>query len=174
MKEIDLKNNRIVTDKLVPFGFEISGQGYSYTEPVMDEFELRLFVDSGGKLFTELIESGVGEYVLHLVPEAQGEFVGKVKAAYNAVLDRFFASCCERNIFASEQSRAVVEYVRGRYRDELEHLWEKFPEDAIVRRKDTKSWYLLLLRISLRKLGINSDEVDLSYTHLTLPPNSRV
>ena len=53
----------------------------------------------------------------------------------------------------------IIEYVRKKYGDELEFLWEKFPDNAIWRRKDNKKWYGALLTVSKRKLGIDSDEI---------------
>lgn len=172
MKEVNLKHKRIVQDKLIPFGFESVGQGYSYSEIILNgEFELKLFVDSG-RLLSQLIETAVGdEYVLHLVPDAQGEFVGKVKAAYNAVLDRFIESCCETDIFQSKQAHSIIEYVRKTYGDELQYLWEKFPENAVFRRKDNNCWYGALLILSRRKLGFNSDEI-VNIIDLRMQPES--
>lgn len=161
MKAIEIRHKRIVKEKLTPFGFEKSLQGYTYSETILNgQFELKLFVDTNDKLSSQLIETAFNdEYILHLVPDAQGEFVGKVKSAYNAILDRFTENCCETDIFQSEQAHAVIEYVRKTYNDELQHLWEKFPENAVFRRKDTQSWYGALLILSRRKLGFNSDEI---------------
>lgn len=174
MKEIRLKRKRIVEEKLMPFGFEKSENGYDYFEPILDgEFELRLSIDSDGKLFSQLIETAFGdEYVLHLVPDAQGSFVGKVKAAYNAALDRFTQSCCETDIFRSPQSQDIIEYVRKTYGDEPQYLWEKFPETAVLRRKDNSLWYGILLRLSRRKLGQDCDET-VEIIDLRMRPESK-
>lgn len=156
MKEIKLNNKRIVKDKLKKFGFE-NGE---YSENILDgQFDLKLTVDEEGRLFSSLLETAFGdEYILHLVPDAQGEFVGAVKAAHNAVVDKFIASCCENAIFTDEQPRAVIEYARKKYGDELEFLWEKFDDDAILRRKDSGCWYAAILTVSRAKLGFDSDE----------------
>ena len=161
MKEVKIKNKRIVREKLIPFGFEEYSQEYAYSEAMLSgQFELKLLVDKDGRLFSRLVERAFDEeYVLHLVPGAQGEFVGKVKTAYNEVLDRFIASCCETDIFQSAQAHAVIDYVRKTYNDELQHLWEKFPENAVFRRKDTQSWYGALLVLSRKKLGFDDDEI---------------
>ncbi len=98
------------------------------------------------------------EYVLHLVEGAQWEFVGKVRSAYNAVLEKFVQGCCETDTFQSQQAHEVINYVRRTYGDELQYLWEKFPQDAVFRRKDTQSWYGVLMVLSRRKLGFDSDE----------------
>jgi len=36
---------------------------------------------------------------------------------------------------------------------------QKFPNNAVVRRKDTKKWYAALLTVSRRKLGFDSEEM---------------
>lgn len=156
MKEIELKYKRIVESKLSEFGF-VNGE---YSENILDgQFELKLTVDKEGRLFSRLLERAVGdEYVLHLVPEAQGEFVGEVKSAYNSVVDRFIESCCEREVFKSRQSHEVITYARKKYGDELEYLWNKFPDNAVLRRKDTASWYAALLTVSRAKFGFDSKE----------------
>ena len=58
-----------------------------------------------------------------------------------------------------EQSVALIVYVREKYGDELEYLWDKFPDNAVWRRKDNEKWYGALLTVSRRKLGIPSDEI---------------
>ena len=159
MKKIVIKHKRIVTDKLIPFGFEQSDEGFAFSKYISDgKFDLKLFVKDG-ELFSSLTEREFGEeYVLHLIADAQGEFVGKVKAEYNCVLDKFVENCCETNVFLSEQARAVIEYVRKTYGDELQYLWERFPENAVFRRKDTQTWYAVLLVVSRRKIGFDMDE----------------
>ena len=49
-------------------------------------------------------------------------------------------------------------YVRENYGDELEFLWEKFPDCAVWRRRDSRKWYAVLLTVSRRKLGLPSDD----------------
>lgn len=61
-------------------------------------------------------------------------------------------------IFGSRQAREIVEYVRDRYGDELEFLWERFPKDAVWRNQKSRKWYGLMMTISRRKLGFDTDE----------------
>jgi len=49
-------------------------------------------------------------------------------------------------------------YVKNKYGDELEFLWEKSPKTAVVRRKTSKKWYALILSLSKRKLNLDTDE----------------
>ena len=160
MKELPLKHKKIIADKLIPFGFTQCEDGCQYATDILDgQFALELYVTREGGLRTRLMEKALGEeYTLHLVPDAAGQFVGAVRAAYHAVLDNFIKSCCQTDIFQSEQARRVIGYVRQTYGDELEYLWKKFPENAVFRRKDTKTWYGAVLTVSRAKLGFDSDE----------------
>lgn len=148
MKEVSLKHKKIIADKLIPFGFTQCEDGCQYATDILDgQFTLELYVKREGGLRTRLMEKALGEeYTLHLVPDAAGQFVGSVRAAYHAVLDNFIKSCCQTDIFQSEQARRAIGYVRQTYGDELEYLWKKFPENAVFRRKDTKTWYGAVLR----------------------------
>ena len=37
-------------------------------------------------------------------------------------------------------------------------MWQKFPNNAVVRRQDNQKWYVAILTVSRRKLGFDSDE----------------
>lgn len=62
-------------------------------------------------------------------------------------------------IWKSDCTKNVINYVHETYGDELEFLWPKSPGSAIWRRKDSGKWYAVLLAISKRKLGIDSDDI---------------
>lgn len=147
--------------RLEQFGFSAEGGARLYMERIADgELELRVLVLVDGTVRTETVDALTGEpYILHLVPGAQGSFVGAVRADYERVLRHIAAECFERNVFKSPVSRRVISYVRGQYGRELEYLWErKFPGNAVWRRADNNKWFGALLTVSRRKLGIDSDE----------------
>ena len=159
MRELQLKHKKIVITKLASFGFIESDNGYASKKDILNgQFELELFVTREGKLFTRLTEKAFGdEYTLHLVPDAVGEFVGSVKAAFGEAIDGFTNFCCESEIFMCEQTKLIIGYVKEKYASEIEYLWKKFPDNAVFRRNDTKSWYGAILTVSLRKLGFDND-----------------
>lgn len=161
MYEVAFKNKKVNTQKLTAFGFSQSENGYIYSAEIMDtQMKLTVTVTEDEKIYTKLTDTGIGdEYVLHLVSSAVGSFVGQVKAEYDAVLDEISAKCFDTEVFKSEQAKAVIAYVRDTYGDELEYLWQKFPDNAVVRRKDNKKWYVALLTVSKRKLGFDTDEM---------------
>lgn len=62
------------------------------------------------------------------------------------------------NVFTSKQAKEIITYVRERYGDELEFLWEKSPRNAIWRNQQNRKWYAILMTITRDKLGLASDE----------------
>lgn len=148
-------------DKLLQYGFMQAADGYGYSTPVLDsQFRLHVFVSAGGDVSTKMIDSGTGdEYTLYKLSSSVGSYVGEVRSACADVLTDIAEKCFDSDVFGGEQTREVIRYIREKYADELEFLWEKFADNAIWRRKDTKKWYGLLVTISKNKLGIASDEI---------------
>lgn len=161
MTEITFKNRKPNIEKLLSFGFEKTDGGYVFhTDFVDGQMKLTMQIDKNVKIFTEVIDNASGEeYVLHRVVGAAGSFVGKVRTEYEAILEEISAKCFDAEVFKSKQAKDIIAYVRKKYGDELEYLWQKFPDNAIVRRKDNKKWYAAILTVSRRKLGFDSDEI---------------
>lgn len=157
MAEIKLKNKAVNFDRLKNFGF-VDGR---YEKNICgDQFKLTLTVAKDGRIFSSVTDNLSGEeYILHLVENSVGSYVGAVRADYDAVVSDFIEACCESNIFRGELTRRLIEYVREKYGVELEFLWENLPDAAIWRRNDTQKWYGVLMVIPERKLGIDSEKI---------------
>lgn len=158
MREVKL-NKTVAVDKLESFGFIKTANGWLYQKNICDNQLLMMLKFMGGKIFSRVEDSTGEEYTLHLVESSVGKFVGNVRQDYERILTEFIENCCEENIFCAQLTKNLIIYVREKYGDELEFLWEKFPKDAIWRRKDTKKWYAVLMEISERKLGLDSDNL---------------
>lgn len=158
---IEFKNRKLNISKLLSYGFAEYNDCYVYSADLLDgQMKMNVSVSKDGKTNTEVVDSNSGEeYVLHLVQSATGSFVGQVKAEYEDVLEQICSKCYDIEIFKSKQAKSVIDYVKDKYGDEPEYLWKKFPDNAIVRRKDNKKWYIALLTVSSRKLGFDSDEM---------------
>lgn len=142
------------TQNLLSFGFKRQGSGYFYSKQLGDlNFTLNILVDVDGKVETHVIDNETqDEYVLHRVPGAVGEFVGKVRQEYQTSIFEIREKCFEKFIFKTKQSQAIIRYIKEKYGDELEFLWQKFSNNAIWRRKDNKKWYGALMIVPLSKL----------------------
>lgn len=160
MIEAIFKNRKLNVKKLLSFGFEEFDNGYVYNRDLVGgQMKLTVTVSQDEKIYTEVTDNSNGEeYVLHRVPSASGSFVGQVKTEYDAILEEISVKCFEPDVFKSEQAKAIIAYVHDTYGDDLEYLWQKFPDNAVVRRKDNQKWYAAILTVSRRKLGFDSDE----------------
>lgn len=160
MNEMFFQNRKANPEKLLAYGVDQDNSGYRYTTEIADgHFRLVVSITDNGEVRTQVIDKETGdEYILHRAAKATGAFVGMVKADYEAVLAEIAEKCFYPDVFKSEQAKQVINYVREKYGDELEYLWQKFPDNAVVRRKDNQKWYAAVLTVSRRKLGFDSDE----------------
>lgn len=148
-------------EKLSDFGFSKNQNQYIY-QSIMPScgFSLTITINVNGEINTKVIDpTSNDEYILHLTDGAAGSFVGSVKTDYEQILTNISEQCFEPDVFKTEQAKKLIDYVRFVYHDELEYLWNKFPDNAVWRRGDTGKWYGAILTVSKRKLGIKSDEI---------------
>ena len=155
------KFKKVNLTKLKEYGFKKVGDKYQFATPIFNkQFTMFVFVNASGEVSTKVVDNEFNEeYILHLVESSVGDFVGHVKADYERVLTDISECCFDKEIFKSEQAKQIISYVNSAYGDELEFLWEKFPQDAIWRRKDNKKWYALIVDIEKEKLGLEGKEV---------------
>ncbi|WP_071998311.1 MULTISPECIES: MmcQ/YjbR family DNA-binding protein [unclassified Serratia (in: enterobacteria)] len=59
--------------------------------------------------------------------------------------------------------------MRDTYHDELEFLWQRSPNSAILRRQDTQKWYAAMLVLAKSKLGL-ADEGVIDIINLRISP----
>ncbi len=155
------KNRKASPEKLLLFGFEEKDGSYIYSR-TLENSGLKLTVRIGkqGGIMSEVVDTSIHEpYTLHLVDSASGSFVGRVKGWYQDSLIEIAEKCFEADVFQSRQAKEIISYIRKKYGDELEFLWMKHPDNAIWRRKDTRTWYGALLTVSKRKLGLEDDDM---------------
>lgn len=147
--------------KLISYGFIKEADVYQLSAGLMNgQFLLYVFVDRCGKVSTKIIDSSSNEeYTLYKAPGAVGSFVGAIRGECETVLLDIAQKCYESDIFYGKQTLAIIEYVQGKYGDEMEFLWEKFPDNAVWRRKDNQKWYGAVLTVSKSKLGLPSKEI---------------
>lgn len=150
------KFKRFNHEKLLKYGFKFNG--VYQIERKIDQFLMKIEIKNG-LVRVELIDGETGEpFTLFNVVGAQGGYVQNLRSECEKVLKDIAEKCCEQEIFKSDEAKKVIEHIRKKYGDELEFLWEKFPENAICRRKDNKKWYVAFIRLPKNKLSLNGTE----------------
>ncbi|MCH5171725.1 MAG: MmcQ/YjbR family DNA-binding protein [Erysipelotrichales bacterium] len=155
------KNKKVNLSKLSEFGF-VCYEGIYTFHKVFDtfDFEFIVYITKDGEVSTKMVDLSTNElYTLYLIESAAGNFVGQIRSQCEIILNDIANKCFEDDVFKTLQSKSIIEYVKDRYGDELEFLWEKFPDTAVWRRKDNKKWYGVLMTVSKSKLGINSKDI---------------
>ena len=163
MREINnfIKDKKINFKKLEEFGFELIDNSYYYhTSLLKNQFKMSVKINLDNSIFTEIIDTETNEpYVLHLLEMKRSGYSEKVYKAYSEVLEKIKKECFEDEIFKANYAKEIINYIKNKYGDELEFLWEKSPKNAVVRRKSTNKWYAVILTVSKRKLNLDSDEL---------------
>ena len=163
MREVKdfIKDKKIDLKRLKKFGFKLKDNSYYYhTSLLKNQFKMSIKISLDNSIFTEIIDVETNEtYVLHLLEERRNGYVEKVYKTYSEVLDKIKKECFEDEIFKTDYTKEVVDYVKNKYGDKLEFLWEKSPKTAVVRRKNSNKWYAVILTLSKRKLNLDSDKL---------------
>lgn len=164
----DLINKNISYEKLLLYGFINLNNDYEFQRLICDnKFKVIVQISAHRQISKVVDLSTDEEYTLVDVSTSSGSFVGKVRDEYESIINDILKQCTSMNVFKSEQSIKVIKYVKEKYSDDLEYLWEKFSNNAVWRNKVNNKWYGALLIVSENKLGLASDKVveiiDLRY-----------
>ncbi len=166
--ESKLKNRKINDTLLEEYGFKKDKSKYIYQTKIQNnQFEIQVVI-SEKESYAKLIDlENEEEFALVDVETSTGQFIGSIKQEYGSVIDDIIQKCTSKEAFKSKQAKEVIQYIKKKYGDELEFLWEKFDDNAIWRNTQNDKWYGVLLTLSERKLGLESDKVveviDLRY-----------
>lgn len=162
MSDIDtlFKRRRTIIKRLISFGFSPKGKGYSYSTSLVDgQFEMTVLISKDEKISADVVDCSSGErYVLHQVSGAKGAFVGQVKQEYKNLLAKIAEACFEPNVFKSHEAGLIIQYIRKKYQNELEFLWPRTPDNAIVRWHDNAKWYAALLTVKREKIRLTGED----------------
>ena len=162
MREINnfIKDKKINLKKLEEFGFELIDNSYYYqTLLLKNQFKMSVKISLDNSIFTEIIDTETNEpYILYLIEKRSG-YSEKVYKEYSDILEKIKKKCFEDEIFKANYTKEVINYIKNKYGDELEFLWEKSPKNAVIRRKSSNKWYAVILTVSKRKLNLDCDEI---------------
>ena len=81
-----------------------------------------------------------------------GSFVASVREACLEILYQIRKACFEVQDFICPQTKRIMAQIQEKYGNQLEYLWEKSPDTAVLRHEGNKKWYAVLMKISWDKL----------------------
>lgn len=163
MREVKdfIKDKKMDLKRLEKFGFKLKDNSYYYDIFLLNnQFKMTVKINLDNSIFTEIIDVETSEpYVLHLLEMKRSSYSEKVYRGYSEVLEKIKKECFEDEIFKTDYTNEIINYIKNKYGDELEFLWKKSPKTAVVRRKNSNKWYAVILTLSKRKLNLDSDKL---------------
>ena len=139
--------------KAISFGFIEENGIFKYSSLILeDDFQLIVsIVDK--EISFHVYDQETGDLYPQVHMESmRGSFVGAVREACLEVLYQIRKSCFDVQDFICPQTERVMAIVQEKYGNQLEYLWEKSPDTAILRHDSNQKWYAVLMKISWEKL----------------------
>ena len=147
------KTYQFNSKKAKEYGF-VEKQGvWTYSSTILQgDFLMKITVEDSDLTF-QVFDQETGELYPQVHMESmRGTFVGTVREACLEVLYEIRKSCFDVQDFICPQTKRIMTRVQEKYENQLEYLWEKSPDTAILRHENNQKWYAVLMKISWDKL----------------------
>ena len=139
--------------KAISFGFIEENGIFKYSSLILEnDFQLIVSIEDKEISF-QVYDRETGDLYPQVHMESmRGTFVGSVREACLEELFDIRKACFEVQEFLCPQTKRIMTRVQEMYENQLEYLWEKSPDTAVLRHEDNQKWYAVLMKISWEKL----------------------
>ena len=139
--------------KAKEYGF-VENQGvWTFSSTILQGDFLMIVTVVDGVLGLQVYDQETGDlYPQVHMKSMRGTFVGSVREACLEVLYDIRKACFEVQEFLCLQTKRIMTLVQEKFVNQLEYLWEKSPDTAVLRHDDNQKWYAVLMKISWEKL----------------------
>ena len=149
-------------DKLCDYGFKKDNNGYVLEKIFLNnEFKTVININNKGIVSGKVIDLQMDEEYLGFRTNIEGEFVNSVRNFYRDILIDIRNKCFDINYFISNQANRISKYIKSKYGDDPEFLWEKFPLYAVFRNNSNNKWYGIIMNIDRSKFYDGNGEVEI-------------
>ena len=136
------KSYQFNQEKAHAYGFIENGEVWSYRCQILDgDLSFQVYDQETGDLYPQV----------HMT-SMRGTFVGTIREACLEVLYDIRKYCFDVQDFICPQTKRIMAKVQEKYGNQLEYLWEKSPDTAVLRHEGNQKWYAVLMRIPWDKL----------------------
>ena len=131
---------------------ENSGVWIYSCQILQDDFVMTVSITADNVSF-QVFDQETGDLYPQVHMESmRGSFVGNVREACLEILYQIREACFEVQDFICPQTKRIMTQVQEKYGNQLEYLWEKSPDTAVLRHEGNQKWYAVLMKISWDKL----------------------
>ena len=161
--EKDIFKRTIVNFKQIePYGFKKENNRYIFEKNFLkNDFKVIITIDDKGIISGKVIDLQINEEYTNINTEMTGEFINKVRESYKDILIDIRNKCFENKYFIFDQSNRINKYIKDKYNNEPEFLWNKFPGYAVYRNEKNKKWYGIIMNLDMSKLNNGTGETEI-------------
>ena len=147
------KSYQFNREKARVYGFVENEEVWTHSFQILDgDFAMTVSITPDNVSF-QVFDQETGDlYPQVHMENMRGSFVGSVREACLEILYQIRKACFEVQDFICPQTKRIMTQVQEQYGNQLEYLWEKSPDTAVLRHEGNKKWYAVLMKISWDKL----------------------
>ena len=140
-------------EKAKDYGFVENEQVWNYSCQILQgDFYMTVSITPDNVRF-HVFDQETGDLYPQVHMESmRGSFVGSVREACLEILYQIRKACFDVQDFICPQTKRIIAQVQEKYGNQLEYLWEKSPDTAVLRHEGNQKWYAVLMRIPWDKL----------------------
>ena len=147
------KSYQLNQEKAYDYGFVENCGVWTYSCQILQgDFVMTVSVVDGNLSF-QVFDQETGDLYPQVHMESMtGSFVASVREACLEILYQIRKACFEVQDFICPQTKRIMAQIQEKYGNQLEYLWEKSPDTAVLRHEGNQKWYAVLMKISWDKL----------------------
>lgn len=140
-------------EKAKAFGFVENSGVWTYSCQILQgDFVMTVSITADNVSF-QVFDQEMGDpYPQVHMQSMTGSFVASVRKACLETLYQIRKACFDVQDFICPQTKRIMAQIQEKYVNQLEYLWEKSPDTAVLRHESNKKWYAVLMKISWDKL----------------------
>ena len=147
------KSYQFNQEKARAYGFVKNGEVWTYSRQILQgDFVMTVSITTDNVSF-QVFDQEMGDLYPQVHMESMtGSFVASVRKACLEILYQIRRACFDVQDFICPQTKRIVIQIQEKYGNQLEYLWEKSPDTAVLRHEGNQKWYAILMKISWDKL----------------------
>ena len=147
------KSYQFNQEKARAYGFLESSGVWTYSCQILQgDFYMAVSITPDNVSF-QVFDQETGDLYPQVHMESMtGSFVASVREACLEILYQIRKACFDVQDFICPQTKRIMAQVQEKYGNQLEYLWEKSPDTAVLRHEDNQKWYAVVMRIPWDKL----------------------
>lgn len=140
-------------EKAKAYGFVENGEIWTYSCQILQgDFVMTVSITIDNVSF-QVFDQETGDlYPQVHMKSMRGSFVASVREACLEILYQIRKACFDVQDFICPQTKRIMDQIQEKYGNQLEYLWEKSPDTAVLRHEGNQKWYAVLMRIPWDKL----------------------